>query len=94
MKKIIAITLTMFFGTMVAKAGGGVNPDKPEHSSSDTSVSVKSNIVIFKILQSPTNTNSNNNNSGSLKKAGKVARISTQPHTIVDSSFVYKKRPI
>jgi len=85
----------MFFGTLVAKAGGGVNPDKPEHPASDTSVSVKSNIVIFKILQTPANTGSNNNSgSGSLKKAGKVARISTQPHTIVDSAFVYKKRPI
>ncbi len=76
-----------------AASDGGTNPDKPDHTNTDTSVSLKSSIVIFKLIPT-TVPSTNSSNSGSLKKAGKLARTSTTPHAAVDSSFVYRKRPI
>ena len=97
-KQNIAIVKKVFFiisfcasTVAFANGNGGTNPDKPEHPTSDTSVSLKSSIVIFKLIPS---TPATNTSSGSLKKAGKLARTSTTPHTSVDSSFVYRKRPI
>ena len=97
-KQNIAVVKKVFFiisfcasTVAFANGNGGTNPDKPEHPTSDTSVSLKSSIVIFKLIPS---TPATNTTSGSLKKAGKLARTSTTPHTSVDSSFVYRKRPI
>ncbi|MBN8697239.1 MAG: hypothetical protein J0L87_11980 [Bacteroidetes bacterium] len=91
MKKIIFIFSLFLSSVAIANGNGGTNPDKPETNNSDTSVSLKNNIVIFKLIPTPS---TSNGSSGSLKKAGKVARTSSKPHAIVDSSFVYRKRPI
>ena len=75
MKSISKIILFAFF-TMVANYGfskttGDLN--KPQPKNNDTTVlSTKSNIVIFKMIPTPTYINSG----GSLKKGGKVARTS------------------
>ena len=53
------------------QAGNGA---KPEGGNSDTVVSIKSNIMIFKMI--PNLQNTNNVATGTLKKAGKVARTS------------------
>ncbi len=68
------LVLTSLFLT-IASAGYSKNTgdlNKPIPKGSDSIVTTKSNIVIFKIIPSP----GLNNNNGSLKKAGKVARTS------------------
>jgi len=56
--------------SFAGNAGTGNNPT----GTKDTSANIKSNIVIFKVFTAPqANTNAS---SGSLKKAGKVARTS------------------
>ncbi|MDQ3047743.1 MAG: hypothetical protein M3R27_09365 [Bacteroidota bacterium] len=64
----------------ISKPGTGNN-------SIDSTASIKSNIVIFKMITSPSNSISNSN--GSLKKAGKVARTSSNPH-----SYIKPLRPV
>ena len=67
------VILTIFFSLITvygySKSTGDLN--KPTPKSNDSVITTKSNIVIFKMIPSPTYTNN-----GSLKKAGKVARTS------------------
>ncbi len=70
--KIILSTLF----TLIANYGFSKNTgdlSKPTPKGSDSTITTKSNIVIFKMIPSP----ALNSNNGSLKKAGKVARTST-----------------
>ena len=68
--------LFLFLFTSIANYGfanstGGMH--KPTPKNNDSIVNSKSNIVIFKMITTPAPANTN---SGSLKKAGKVARTS------------------
>lgn len=68
------LILTSLF-LIIATAGYSKNTgdlSKPTPKGNDSTVTTKSNIVIFKMIPSP----ALNNNNGSLKKAGKVARTS------------------
>lgn len=68
------LILTSLF-LIIASAGYAKNTgdlNKPVPKGSDSTITTKSNILIFKIIPSP----ALNNNTGSLKKAGKVARTS------------------
>lgn len=76
MKSISKFILLIIF-TVIASRGYSNNANNKISTTpknNDTTITTKSNIVIFKMLPSPTYTNSN---SGSLKKGGKVARTST-----------------
>ncbi|HLC83381.1 MAG TPA: hypothetical protein VJI69_06100 [Bacteroidia bacterium] len=69
--KIIFTVLFIFIANYgFSKGTGDIN--KPIPKGSDSTITTKSNIVIFKMIPSPTL----NTNNGSLKKAGKVARTS------------------
>ncbi len=74
MSRISKVLVTVIFifiaNHTYSKGTGAIN--KPTPKGNDSTVTTKSNIVIFKMIPSPTL----NNNSGSLKKAGKVARTS------------------
>ncbi len=77
MNCISKIILVVLFTTITvggyAKSNGDLN--QLQQKNNDTTIATtKSNIVIFKMIPTPTYTNSNNG--GSLKKAGKVARTS------------------
>ncbi len=69
-KVVFTFLFSMIAGYGYSKNSGDLN--KPTPKTSDSNITTKSNIVIFKMIPSPTL----NNNSGSLKKAGKVARTS------------------
>lgn len=71
--KLILTTLFIFIANYGFSKGSG-EMNKPTPKGNDSSVTTKSNIVIFKMIPSPTYNNTNN---GSLKKAGKVARTSS-----------------
>lgn len=65
-------TLTLFLLVInYCKASAKTN-NKTDNKNNDTVISINSNIVIFKMITTP----SVNNTNGSLKKAGKVARTS------------------
>lgn len=83
---VILINVT---GSLKA-ANKGTDPSASEGNgkNNDTTVDIKSNIVIFRMIASPTN-NSNNSN-GSLKKAGKVARTSNT-HSSIETILFQKK---
>ncbi len=69
------IILTALF-SVIANYGYSKNTgdlSKPTPKGNDSTVTTKSNIVIFKMIPSPTYNSTYN---GSLKKAGKVARTS------------------
>lgn len=69
--KVFLVTLfSLIAGSSFAANTGDFN--KTAQKNNDTTITTKSNIVIFKMLPTPTYTNNN----GSLKKAGKVARTS------------------
>ena len=85
---------------MIGVAAKATNPNEKTNPNSETSTNtseVKSNVVIFKIIPAQsTNENStstSSNNSGSLKKAGKVARTS-YCHTQSLENIIYKKKGI
>ncbi len=82
--KLSALLFLLFF-THEAKAGIGVKPN----GNSDTSLSIKSNIVIFKMITSPQN---NNSITGTLKKAGKVARTSNSTTSLQTPIVIPRKR--
>lgn len=67
---------------------GGSN--KPTPKNNDSIVNFNSNIVIFKMIATPPPSNSN---SGSLKKAGKVARTSNS-HPLTYSLPIHYVKPI
>ena len=83
---VILINVT---GSLKA-ADKGTNPATAEGNGrdNDTTVGIKSNIVIFRMIAAPAN--SNNNTNGSLKKAGKVARTSNT-HSSIDVVLFQKK---
>lgn len=82
------IILLTCIGYVKAYAGDKTGP-VPE--TNDTTINLKSNIVIFKMIPTPTTSPTNSN--GSLKKAGKVARTSNSPHTSIEY-ILYKKKGI
>ena len=71
-KIILLGSFTFFANVSFANAAGGLN--KPIPKNNDSVVGATSNIVIFKMITTPAP--ATNSNSGSLKKAGKVARTS------------------
>ena len=79
--------ILLAFSSVKLYAGG------PGVDANDTTINLKSNIVIFKMIPSPATGNSTNTNGGSLKKAGKVARTSNSPHTSIEN-ILYKKKGI
>jgi hypothetical protein len=90
----LLFTFLLFMLGVSAKA---TNPNEKTNPGTETSTEVKSNVVIFKLIPtSTTNDNSTNNttnNSGSLKKAGKVARTSYCHSTSLEN-IIYKKKGI
>ena len=70
--KIIFTALFIFIANYGFSKGTG-DMNKPVPKGNDSTITTKSNIVIFKMIPSPTYNSTNN---GSLKKAGKVARTS------------------
>jgi len=92
--KSIFLVLLLVVSTQISAANRkGTNPDKPtpaETTESDTTV--KNNVMIFKIIPTTPATQSTST-SGDLKKAGKLARTSTSPHSSLDE-ILYKKRGI
>ncbi len=89
------LTFLLFMVGVTAKA---TNPnEKTNPNAETTSTEVQSNVVIFKIIPtqstSENNSTTTNNNSGSLKKAGKVARTS-YCHSNSIEKFIYKKKVI
>ena len=88
------LTFLLFMVGVTAKA---TNPNEKTSPNQETSTEVKSNVFIFKII--PTQSTSenastpSNNNSGSLKKAGKVARTS-YCHSNSLENIIYKKKGI
>lgn len=98
MKAFLKISLVVFISMafsqkVAANNKKGNNPDKPSPSETESDTTIKSNIVIFKIINPTATTNSSSNGNGSLKKAGKLARTSTSPHSSLDE-ILYKKRGI
>ena len=85
---LFTIILLTSIGYVKAYAGGSKRG--PGLDANDTTINLKSNIVIFRMIPTPT-TNSTNTN-GSLKRAGKVARTSNS-HTSIES-ILYKKKGI
>lgn len=69
--KLILTTLFIFIANYGFSKGTG-DMNKPTPKGNDSTITTKSNIVIFKMIPAPTLSNNN----GSLKKAGKVARTS------------------
>lgn len=87
-------TFLLFMAGATAKA---TTPNEKTNPGQETSTEVKSNVVIFKIIPTQSTgenaSSATNNNSGSLKKAGKVARTS-YCHTDSLENIIYKKKGI
>lgn len=91
LKIVLSVVLLAFINAKaVAHNKKGNNPEKPSNESDTT---IKSNIVIFKIISPSSETQQNSGNNGSLKKAGKLARTSTSPHSAIDE-LIFTKRGI
>lgn len=94
MKKLTGIVVILFFAvglTTRAKASSML-VDHETNPTNDTSVEVKSNVVLFKLISTPI-ASTTNTNSGSLKNAGKVARTSYSHCTSIEN-IIYKKKGI
>jgi hypothetical protein len=91
MKTVQLLTLALLMmGISQVKASSMVKCET--NPTTDTSSEVKNNnVAIFKLIPAPV-TNSSNN-SGSLKKAGKVARTSYSHSTSIEN-IIYKKKGI
>jgi hypothetical protein len=91
MKKLTGIIVIFLFAVcMTTNARASSMLVKHEtNPTNDTSVDVKSNVVIFKLISTPIA--STINNSGSLKKAGKVARTSYSHCTSIENIICNKK---
>lgn len=85
--KLICLSVFMLSVGHASAAGVGGSAPKPDENDS-TINSLKSNIVIFKMITSSPNPAA----SGSLKKAGRVARTSYS-HTSIEG-ILYKKQGI
>ncbi len=94
MKNITGLLVILLFvvgATTQAKASS-VLVIHETNPTSDTVVEVKNNVVLFKLISTPVASNANTN-SGSLKKAGKVARTSYSHCTSIEN-IIYKKKGI
>ena len=86
MKHFVKIAFLFLFFTFASKAkaavpfGNGIN-------NNDSTSSLKSNIVIFKMITSPSPTT----NSGTLKGAGKVARTSNSHSSTKSAPLTYNE---
>ena len=92
MKKMFKTILLGLFTVIVsyghANSNGGSN--KPTPKENDSIINSKSNIVIFKMITTPASANTN---SGSLKKAGKVARTSSS-HPLSYAPPIHYLKPV
>ena len=95
MRNVFKILFLVILFNIAAKANAGnkgVNPGVSSENSinnnNDSAIGIKSNIVIFKIISTPSS--SNNNSNGSLKKAGKVARTSYS-HSSIENILTKNK---
>lgn len=93
--KTIQLVIILFFAVGISQAKASTGPIEHEtNPTNDTSAEVKNNVVIFKLIPTPITSNSSNNtSSGSLKKAGKVARTSYSHSTSIEN-IIYKKKGI
>lgn len=93
MKKLTVVAVIFLFAMGVTKSAkaSSMLVKHETNPTNDTVVEVKSNVVLFKLISTPVA--SNNNNSGSLKKAGKVARTSYSHCTSIEN-IIYKKKGI
>ncbi len=88
MKNLIKIVALVLLLNIAAKAtagnknGSNPAPANENGSNNDSTVGIKSNIVIFKIISTPPIPINNSN--GSLRKAGKMARTSNS-HTSINT---------
>ncbi len=88
MKNLLKIFILVLFLNVTAKAmagnknGNNPLPSNENGGNSDSTIGIKSNIVIFKIISTPPTPINNSN--GSLRKAGKAARTSYS-HTSIDT---------
>ena len=91
MKKTVVYSFILFLAvSFQAKASGmRTTPDPYTTPSSDSVGDVKNTTMIFKLISTPNAVS----NSGSLKKAGKVARTSYS-HTTPLENIIYKKKGI
>lgn len=84
--KISIFVLLLNIAAKANAANNGTNNNVASENNSitnsDSTTGVKSNIIIFKIIATPSPSSSPSN--GSLKKAGKVARTSYS-HTSIES---------
>jgi hypothetical protein len=93
MKYLVKIFFIVLFFSIASKARSSeiiTNPGEKTGGTNDTTSELKSNIMIFKMINTPPPTNSNK--SGGLKKAGKVARTSYEHFTI--DTLIFQKKPI
>ncbi len=91
MKNTFAQLFILFIACFVHVNAFGVNKGWHTETNplSDSVGDVKNNVVVFKLISTPTT----NSNSGSLKNAGKVARTSYSHSTSLEN-IIYKKKGI
>lgn len=93
MKSLVKIFFIILFFSFASKARSAeniTNPGEKTGGNNDTTNDLKSNILIFKMINTPPPSNSGK--SGGLKKAGKVARTSNSHFTI--DTLIFQKKPI
>jgi hypothetical protein len=93
MKHLIKLFFIILFFSLASKARSAesiTNPGEKTGGNNDTTTDLKSNILIFKMINTPSSTNTNKG--GGLKKAGKVARTSYEHFTI--DTLILQKKPI
>jgi hypothetical protein len=78
MKMYLKLIALFIFCTLAAESRASVTGGKSSGDNSDSTTSLKSNIVIFKMMTGSPASGSN----GSLKQAGKVARTSSHPASV------------
>jgi hypothetical protein len=92
MKHLVKIFFIVLFFSIASKARSAesiTNPGEKTGGNNDTTTDLKSNILIFKMINPPS---PNSNKGGGLKKAGKVARTSYEHFTI--DTLILQKKPI
>ena len=86
------LLILLFLFTSAVRANG-IEPNSSKTNENDSTVNLKSNIVIFKMITASPITNSGTTG-GSLKKAGRVARTSYSHSSIENINILYKKKGI
>jgi hypothetical protein len=92
MKHLVKFLFILLFFSIAPKAKSAETPTNPGEKTggnNDTVTDMKSNILIFKMINTPSPSNSKG---GGLKKAGKVARTSNYQLTI--DTVLFQKKPI